>query len=250
MGSESSPRRHRARAPWRRPVEVVVPTFAVFLLLAVTADVILAMREPRGHLGRAPAGPAADGHRRVLLLGDSLLDGAVPELTGIFDRHGVASRFEGAPGTGPLTPPGWWREELRVAVEEFNPDVVVIEACCNYDSEAPHRVYGGKVVEADSPEMYKQWEMAMLELVALAGARGAHVFVVAIPPPAAPGVFASLAPRVDRLNRIYTGLRVPLIDWAAALPPTERASDGLHLSDRADQLVTEATWAAVAGHFP
>ncbi len=227
-----------------------MPTLAVFVLLAVTADVILAMREPRGPVVTAPAAPEADGHRRVLLLGDSLLVGAAPEITGLFDSHGVETRFEGAPGTGPLTPQGFWREELQVAVEEFDPDVVVIEACCNYNSEEPHRLYGGTVVAADSHEMYQQWELAMLQLVSLAGSRGAQVFVVAIPPPATPGAFASLAPRIDRLNQIYTGLGVPLIDWRAALPATERATDGLHLNDRADHLVSEATWQAVAGHFP
>lgn len=239
---------------------VAASTLAVFVLMALTADALLALRadDEGTFLQRLPS-PHADGRRRVLLLGDSLLSGAAPELAVGFGDD-VETRFEGAPGTGPLTPQGQWKQSLQDAVNDFNPDVVVIEACCNYDPQQPHRVYGGAEVEPDSPEMYRQWELAIDDLVSLAGRRGAHVFLVTIPDADPAGLFGGLNPRIARLNEIYVRLGLPLIDWRAALQPDGgytatlgagasnrriRATDGLHLTDEGDQVVAGATWDAI-----
>jgi hypothetical protein len=260
MGSVGRDDEHASRRVARRLAGVVLPALGIFLLLALTADVLLAFRGSDADLDKGPAPADGDNVARALLLGDSLMTEAGPEITQLLEGKYTETRIEGGPGTGPLTPQGFWRGELQRGVDEFNPDVVVIEACCNYDPADPYRLYGGAAVEADSDEMYEQWELAMRELVTIAGARGAQVFVVTVPDPDPEGPYRSLGPRITRLNEMYQRLGVDLVDWrrefqpegayAAVIrvggtPRTVRAADGLHFTGDGDLLAAAVTWGAV-----
>ena len=184
---------------------------------------------------------------RVVVLGDSLVVGAEPGLRSRFAEHGVELTVVGGTGEGFLSPDAHWLDELDDAVSRTDPQVVVIEACCNIPS--PIAVAGGRAVDADSREAYAEWEAAARRAVSMASARGATVMWVVTPQVVAASSSRTLAGRITALNQIYARLGVELIDWDAALraedAPGLRAGDGLHLTGAGSEVVAEATVEAV-----
>lgn len=209
----------------------------------------------------AAARPQADGHRRVLVVGDSLVFGAVPALDAALSEQRIETRYVGYPGTGLLSGQGWWNREITAQVEAWHPDVVVIEACCNYASGEPESTTeDGGTIAPDSGQMYEAWAAAAADAVERAGAEGAPVLWVTTPC-VAETLSGALRTRVDRFEQIVDGLGVERIDWAGALCPggrytptldvdgtsTEvRSADGLHLTDAGDAVVADVTAAALA----
>ncbi len=204
---------------------------------------------------------------RALLVGDSLMYGAQSQISFAFGVHNVATRFVGGPGTGPLDGNGWWADAVTKEVDQFHPDVVVIEACCNYDAfqKNPYVLPTGAHLRADTPQFYDLWTRAAKDLVARASAKGARVFWVVTPPadPTIPSL-RTYAARIQRLNDIYIRLdNVRYVDWARVLAPhgfsydlkkghnaeLKVRDDGLHLTPAGSLLVAGATWNAVAPHI-
>lgn len=181
-----------------------------------------------------------------------------------FAAYEIATRFEGGSGTGLLTDQGRWLDALVVAVAEFDPDMVVIEACCNYGASPEHPEYlyyhdDGSPVVPDSEEMYALWAEAAEQALDLAAAAGAEVWWV-ITPPTAPEI--DVHERIERFNRITRELasrnpELHLLDWAEAVTTDSGALldpvvlpdgtttplrvDGLHFSDAGNALLTEST---------
>jgi lysophospholipase L1-like esterase len=145
--------------------------------------------------------------------------------------------------------------ELQTALEEFHPDVVIIESCCNYDGT--YALADGTVVRADSELLWDAWAAQAQRMVSVAEAHAADVYMVITPRPLNDSWFTGLTNRVAHFNAIYRSLGVPLIDWDAALYPDGstaglerlRNADGLHLTDAGDDRVAAATWSAIAGAF-
>ncbi len=201
----------------------------------------------------------------MLLVGDSLVYFAMPELAATFARHGVETRYVGYAGTGLLSGQGWWARDVADQVAAWHPDVVVIEACCNYMQHEPGFVLpDGSVAPPDTDAMFLAWTGQAVELVDRARAGGAEVFW-AQTPDAAPGWPDRFRNRITHFNLISALLGVPRLDWKPVLEPggaftfavpgpsgpvAVRKPDGLHLTDQGDQLIADATWAQIEPALP
>ncbi len=209
--------------------------------------------------------PSTDGARRVLVVGDSLVFNAAPQIGAVFEQHGVEARFVGHGETGPLSGQGWWAREVGYQVRAWHPDVVVVEACCNYMVDEPgYLLADGTTAAPDSPAMFDAWTAQVHDLRHEAEAGGAKVLWV-LTPDAGPQWSVTYRDRVTHLNLIAGGLGVPLIDWLGVLEPSRtftptipglggpvavRTPDGLHLTDAGNQLVADATWRQVGFYLP
>lgn len=254
-----------------------VPLAAVAFLLAI-AIVVMGSRVAQGTTDLLPSTTATttgatsaaagvsttttavtdendDGVKRVVVVGDSLVVGAGPELIATFAANDVEYRFIAVSGTGILTAQGVRLTELENTLEEFHPDVVIVESCCNYDGT--YTTSDGTVVAGDSDLLWTAWADQARLMVSAAEAHDADVYFVITPRPIDDSWFTGLTDRVARFNAIYRSLGVPLIDWDAALYPDGstagltylRNADGLHLTDAGDDLVAAATWSAIAPSF-
>ncbi len=242
-----------ARPPHRGVSPVLVITVAIGLLAAGLGLRSLWIRFDRS--------PGRDGHTRVLFVGDSMMIGASRQLNSRFVQAGAETRFIGYPGTGLLSGQGWWNREITHAVDTWHPDVVVIEACCNYKTAEPgYQLSDGTTIETDSAEMYATWEAQAKDAVRRAGAHGAHVYWVTAPA-ASKTLWPKYVPRIERFNGIIDDLGVDRIDWRKILTPDGeflaqipykgrtliiRDDDGLHLTDYGNALVVEETFRVLA----
>ncbi|HYF46021.1 MAG TPA: acyltransferase family protein, partial [Acidimicrobiales bacterium] len=125
--------------------------------------------------------PAVD---RVLLMGDSVMGQAYEVFRDVFEEEGIATGYAGGPSTGPLQPQGDWARQIDTWMTDFEPDVVVMEACCDY-TQATDNVYvdpeGNEVLPA-TDAVYPNWEREVRDLIRRASAGGAHVIWVLAPP--------------------------------------------------------------------
>ncbi|MBL8775699.1 MAG: acyltransferase [Acidimicrobiales bacterium] len=199
---------------------------------------------------------------RVLLVGDSVMGQAYPFFRDRFAERGITTGYAGGPGTGPLNPQGEgdWLSQIDRWVADFDPDVVVIEACCDYTNppDELYRLPDGTEVLPNTDLAYQAWEQVSREMIRRASARGARVFWVISPPVKTNGYYGPMEDHVARLNEIYRSFAVPKIDWATPSslngeysddlpigPDGEmvrvRADDGLHYTPEGDLLLADAT---------
>ncbi len=204
----------------------------------------------------------------VLLVGDSVMSQASPQLEAAFAAEGITTAYAGGPGTGPLSPQGAWAEQIDAWVAGTDPDVVVIEACCNYTTEPDHRYIdrAGVAVAPGSAEVLPAWETEIRDLIRRAGARGARVALVRFAPVRTNGFYGPLETHVALVNALYDRLAdelpdVELVDWGQVLAPDGtftwdvvddagqrvrvRLPDGVHLTTAGSELVASTTVAAI-----
>ena len=210
--------------------------------------------------------PAVD---RVLLMGDSVMAQAWPFFEARFDDQGITTGFAGGEGEGPLSPQGKWQAEIDQWVQDFDPDVVVIEACCDYvgTTDQIYRMPDGREVLPNTDLVYEAWDLVARDMIQRAGAGGARVFWVLSPPVDTNGFYGPMEDHVGRLNAIYRELPVRLIDWATPSSPygsppdgqfseslpigpngesvVVRAADGLHYTPEGDDMLAEVTLRAM-----
>jgi peptidoglycan/LPS O-acetylase OafA/YrhL/lysophospholipase L1-like esterase len=259
------------------PVAVLVLVVGVVTLGAVTEDeqdeglgAILDAspdaQDPEDLLAAAP--DAADTSTvptvdRVLLVGDSVMGQAYEVFRTVFEDRGILTGYAGGPSTGPLQPQGDWARQIDEWVQRFDPDVVVMEACCDY-TQATDQVYvdpaGNEVLPA-TDAVYPNWEREVRDLTRRAQAGGAHVIWVLAPPVQTNGFYGPLEGHVARVNEIYRRLPVPVIDWSTAVAPNGeytdevtgldggpcdvRLADGVHMSECGNRLLADLTLAQV-----
>jgi lysophospholipase L1-like esterase len=200
---------------------------------------------------------------RVLLVGDSVMGQAYEVFRGVFEERGILTGYAGGPSTGPLQPQGDWARQIDDWITRFDPDVVVMEACCDY-TQPTDQIYvdpaGNEVLPA-TEAVYANWEREVRDLTRRAQARGAQVLWVLAPPVQTNGFYGPLEEHVERLNQIYRTLPVPLLDWSRVIAPdgtyTEtvpgpdgsprdiRLDDGVHMTEFGNRLLADLTLAQV-----
>lgn len=206
----------------------------------------------------------------VLLVGDSVMSQALGAHVERFAAAGVRATYAGGPGTGPLSPQGSWAQQVDDWVAARNPDVVVIEACCNYTMASDERFVdtSGREIVPGSDAVLPAWETEIRDLIDRAGANGARVALVRFAPVKSNGYYGPIEDHVAGLNALYDRLvreqpGLELIDWGEPLAPTGafawdapgpdggltrvRLEDGVHLTPAGGALVAETTVAGVLG---
>jgi hypothetical protein len=189
-----------------------------------------------------PAPASVPAPQRVLLVGDSILRQTGPALA---ERLGptYAVRNIAVNGSGLLTPRFYdWADRLGEELAMIRPDLVVVSFIGNYTGDARGLWVaedGTTVEEISSPTFSREWEHQTDAVMAALEPTGATVVLVlppSIPVPAVQEV-------VDRLRVVYERVAerwpfVRLVDAAAVVDgPEDRATDGVHLSDRGERLL-------------
>jgi len=205
--------------------------------------------------------------QRVLLVGDSVMSQAYEPHQRRFAAEGVRTVYAGGPASGPLSPQGDWAAQVEAWVATEDPDVVVLEACCNYTIEPDERYVDadGTVVAPGSAAVVAAWEREVRRLLDLADDGGARVVLVRFAPVATNGYYGDMEGHVDAVNALYDRLAaelgVELLDWGPTLAPDGayvrdlpgldgspvrvRLDDGVHLTEAGSDLVAGATVAHV-----
>jgi hypothetical protein len=124
-----------------------------------------------------------DGPRRVLLVGDSVMNQTGAALTNILREHDV--RNEGVNGSGLLTPDYLdWPAQLGRLLDRFDPDVVVFLFVGNFDlgtGEVFTTPDGHQITDRRDPRFFRSWR-AQAQLMTERAAEDADVTWV-LPPP-------------------------------------------------------------------
>lgn len=206
---------------------------------------------------------------RVLLMGDSVMHQAFPAIEARLVPRDVEVGFAGGPGTGPLYPQGSWSEQIDAWTERFGPDVVVIEACCDYTDfadEIYERADGTEVLPG-TEAVFDAWDDEARAVIARAVEGGAEVLWVLPPPVRTNGFYGPLEAHVERLREVYADYEeiegVTLVDWDEAVAPEgeftwevsgpggatamARVEDGVHMTDFGNELIAGVTVDAIFG---
>lgn len=213
--------------------------------------------------------PAPPPVRRVLFMGDSLVHQSLPGIAKVFADRGIEVQAVGGAGQTMLSHRDEWLDQLASSVQSFNPDVVVLEACCGYGPSAfraAYRAPDGRRLALDSRELYVEWTTVAEQASTIAAANGALPMWV-LAPPARPGNFyGKIDQRIPIVNQIYSTLaacaaEIGVVDWrvlAAAdgsytdsLPALDgtpipvRNADGLHFTPAGVGVIANTTLAAI-----
>jgi peptidoglycan/LPS O-acetylase OafA/YrhL len=213
-----------------------------------------------------PGAPRVEPPARVLFMGDSLLHQALDLVTDELGKQGTQVRAIGGPSQTLLRNQAEWIDALTRAIDEFSPDVVVLESCCgHYDPHDPY-LENGIPLEVDSEELWAVWERRVDEAIRVARSRSAAVLWALAPASKTNGFYGPIEDRIAQSNQIVMGMtrRYPelgLIDWGvltgpageyqASLPDSSgrqvlvRAADGFHFAHAGQQVVAEVTRDAV-----
>jgi peptidoglycan/LPS O-acetylase OafA/YrhL len=203
---------------------------------------------------------------RVLLMGDSVMQQAFGAIERPLQREGVQVGYAGGPGSGPLFPQGDWSSQLSDWLTEFQPDVVVMEACCDYTDFADELYVDaeGNEVLPGTDEMFVAWDQEVQALIAQVEATGAPILFVQPAPVQTNGFYGPIEQQVSRLREVYADYGdlegVSLLDWGEILAPDGdftwdvdvdgesvkvRADDGVHNTEVGNALLSRATVDAI-----
>lgn len=179
-----SRRRALARTAARRG-RLTTTTLIALLLLAVGVGVVVI---------------ALTSHRKVLLIGDSIMQSAGPAVTGDLQREGYRVHVAAYFGTGLLDTRFDWFGKMRQLIAQDQPDVVVVEFVGNYGG------FGTRPGLSDaSPQFYAAWSAAAQQATDILTSQRAQVYWVLGPPMAKPAMEA----KNIALGTVYLGLKAP-----------------------------------------
>ena len=151
-------------------------------------------------VGLGAAVIALTAHRKVLLIGDSIMQSAGPAATGALQRQGYHVRVVAYFGTGLLDARFDWLGRMRQVVAQYQPDTVVVEFVGNYG------VFGTRPGIVDmTPQFYAAWASVAQQATDVLSSGHAQVYWVLGPPLAKPVPEQKLR----LLDQIYLGLRAP-----------------------------------------
>jgi peptidoglycan/LPS O-acetylase OafA/YrhL len=248
--------------------------------VVATPDVELSTTDVEAN---APPPPGADAYpvaplQRVLFLGDSLVHQSYGTLHDRMNAAGMQSEAIGGDGEHLLWSGEAWRPVLENAIGAFDPQVVVLEACCGWGTpwrSEPVTAADGTALEPDTDASWREWARMADVVTDLALDRGRVVLWVLAPPAQTNGYYGPVEGRIGIANDIYRRVAacrptVGLIDWrviaapggafAWALPDRAghvvqvRHPDGLHFTPEGQALLADVTvravqaqWAAFGG---
>jgi hypothetical protein len=151
-------------------------------------------------VGLGAAVIALTSHRKVLLIGDSIMQSAGPAATGDLQRQGFQVQVVAYFGTGLLDTKFDWLDRMRQLVAQYQPDIVVVEFVGNYG------LFGTRPGIADmTPQFYAAWASAAQQATDILSADHAQVYWV-LGPPMAKQVMEQ---KLTTLDTIYMALRAP-----------------------------------------
>jgi hypothetical protein len=199
-------------------------------------------------------------HQKVLLIGDSIMQSAGPAATADLSREGYQVQVQAYFGTGLLDTRFDWLGKMRQLVDQFRPDIVVVEFVGNYGG------FGSRRGISDmSPQFYAAWATAAQQATDILASRHAQVYWVLGPPAGRPALQA----KITALGTIYLGLHAaasparhplfvnevkPFTDaqgrYLASIPADGapvplRLPDGLHLAAAGTQRFADAITATL-----
>jgi hypothetical protein len=187
-----------------------------------------------------------DGPRRVLLVGDSVMNQTGAALTNILRDDDV--RNEGVNGSGLLTPNYLdWPAQLRRLLDRFDPDVVVFLFVGNFDlgtGEVFTTADGHEIESRRDPAFYRAWQAQAQRMTDQAEEAGAEIIWV-LPPPMED---AADQAQVTHLRAAYEDLGTTTVDANDVLADADgdfladtpdgtplRNEDGVHLANEGAQ---------------
>lgn len=203
--------------------------------------------------------------QRVLFLGDSLVHQSYPTLSARMVAAGLQVEAIGGEGQHLLWRDEAWRASLDAAMAQFDPQVIVIEACCGWGT--PWRrehvtAFDGTNLVADTPESWREWALEAGALTDDARAQGRVVLWVLSPPAETNGYYGPIEGRIGVANNIYRGLAscrtgVGFVDWRVIAAPDGqftwdlpddqgnpvrvRHPDGLHFTAEGQAVLADVT---------
>jgi peptidoglycan/LPS O-acetylase OafA/YrhL len=220
---------------------------------------------PIGESASSPTSVVAPPLERVLFLGDSLVQQSFSTLSARMSAAGVRSKAIGGEGQHLLWEGEQWRSALRAAMADFDPQVVVLEACCGWGT--PWRAEqvtaaDGTVLAPDTIESWNEWTRMADLLTDDIRNQGRLPMWVLAPPAETNGYYGPIEGRIGVANNIYRGVAacrpgVGFVDWRViagpdgnfvwSLPDSSgqmvqvRHADGLHFTPEGQAVLADVT---------
>ena len=127
---------------------------------------------------------SANGVRRVLLIGDSIMVQAGCAVASGLAGIGIETHLAAVSGTGLLSGAVDWQANTQHLLETIKPDAVIAIFVGNYFAPPPDAA--GHTIPVDSPEFFDAWQKAAVALSAEVRAHGAAMYWVSPPPIVSP----------------------------------------------------------------
>ncbi|MCD9624557.1 acyltransferase family protein [Rhabdothermincola salaria] len=269
--------------PWRVAPALVVTISALLVggfwanSLAASRDVVAEQPDLLEAVAPEAAAPVPGPLvplERVLFLGDSLVHQGFPTIEQVLADSGIASMAIGGPGENFLTDDGAWLDDLRQGIEAFDPDVVVLEACCGSDLR---RGNSDPVTDWPATEDAALWTQRAVAATDIAREAGALTLWILAPDAATNGFYGPIEDRVRYLRDFYRHVvecrpGSGFVDWGPMTPDgvftrtlpdatgaevEVRSADGLHFTPQGERILAEITrndvqtaWAEIQRDVP
>jgi peptidoglycan/LPS O-acetylase OafA/YrhL len=203
--------------------------------------------------------------RRVLFVGDSLVHQSFNTLSARMTSAGIQAVAIGGEGEHLLSTSESWLAELEATLTTFDPDVVVLEACCGWGMPSKREKIAaadGNLLEPDTVESWNEWRRAAQALTDVVRAHGRFPLWVLAPPAQTNGYYGPIEGRIPLANDTYRNLvactpGVGLIDWRVVAGPDGefvwslpdrsgalvevRSEDGLHFTPEGQAVLADLT---------
>jgi hypothetical protein len=213
----------------------------------------------------APTSVPAPPLQRVLFLGDSLIHQSYATLAARMSAAGMQSDAIGGEGEHLLWNHEQWRAALDEALAEFDPQVVVLEACCGWGTPwhaEQVTAADGTVLEPDTDASWSEWARVAAELTDDVRGQGRLALWVLAPPAQTNGYYGPIEGRIGIANDIYRGVAacrpgVGFVDWRVIAGPDGgfvwdlpdssghlvrvRHPDGLHFTPEGEAVLADLT---------
>ena len=210
---------------------------------------------------------------RVLFVGDSLVHQSYATLAARMATAGIESHAIGGEGEHLLWQSDAWRHALEEALDQFDPQVVVFEACCGWGTPWRTEVVSapdGSRLEPDTAASWQEWARMAAVLTDVVRAQDRVAIWVLAPPAQTNGYYGPVEGRIAVANDIYRSLAacrpgVGLVDWSSLTGPggqfawelpdrsgamvRVRHPDGLHFTPEGQAVLADMTVRAVQAQW-